>query len=115
MHITRLNEARPYEAPRHHGMSTLRLQGAEASAAQEFTVGMSVTLPGGGAEHSASPRDRVYVVIEGQLTVVTDEGETVLSKLDSVWIAPGEARSIANRTNQPVVFLVVMSQNDPNA
>lgn len=93
-------------------MSTLRLQGAEASGAQTFTVGLSITLPAGGAESGASPKERVYVVVEGELTLVTPEEEIVLSELDSVWIPPGAVRSLENRTNRPVVFLVVMSQAD---
>jgi quercetin dioxygenase-like cupin family protein len=110
--VVRLADARPYDAPRHHGMSTLRLHGADASGAQAFTVGLSVTLPAGGAERGASPSERVYVVLQGELTVITAEGETVLAELDSVWIPPGDERAIENRTNRPVVFLVVMSQTD---
>lgn len=112
MKLTRLAEAQPYDAPRHHGMSTLRLQGAEASDARHFTVGMSIALPAGGAESGSSPRERVYVVVEGELTLITPEGEFVLSELDSVWIAPGETRTLENRTNRSVVFLVVMSQHE---
>lgn len=108
--VTRLADAQPYDAPRHHGMSTLRLHGADVSPASTFTVGLSVTLPSGGAESGSSPYERVYVVLSGQLTVTSSEGESVLSELDSVLIPPGEVRSLENRSNLPTVFLVVMSQ-----
>jgi quercetin dioxygenase-like cupin family protein len=108
--VTRLAEARPYDAPRHHGMSTVRLQGADASGASGFTVGLSITLPAGGAEASSSSKERVYVVLEGELTLITPQEEIVLNELDSVWIPPGAERELANRTNRPAMFLVVMSQ-----
>ena len=40
--------------------------------------------------------------------VVTDDGETTLGKYDSCRLAPGEARSIVNRTNSPASMLVAM-------
>jgi quercetin dioxygenase-like cupin family protein len=48
------------------------------------------------------------VVVDGKVTVTTDEGETTLGPLDSCRLAPGEARSIVNRTNHPASMLVVM-------
>jgi quercetin dioxygenase-like cupin family protein len=110
--IVHLDEAQPYDAPRHHGMSTLRLQGADATPAEAFSVGLSITLPGGGAEHGSSPRERVYVVVDGRITVVADDGEHELGPLDSIHIAPGEARALENRTNRAATFLVVMSTED---
>lgn len=112
MNVTRLSDAERYEVPKHHGMSTLRLQGGAASGLTAFTIGLSIALPAGGAEHGSSPRERVYVVVEGELTVLTDGEEIVLRPLDSVAIAPGEDRTLENRTNRPVLFLVVMTQTD---
>ncbi len=108
MDVVRLEDARPYEAPKHFDMRSLRLQGFDASGAEGFWVGLSHFLPGGGAERDATPLEKVYVVIDGEVTVITDEGETVLRALDSCRLAPDEARSIENRTNQPASMLVVM-------
>ncbi|HXK54206.1 MAG TPA: cupin domain-containing protein [Hyphomicrobiales bacterium] len=44
----------------------------------------------------------------GEVTVITDDGETVLGPMDSCYLAPGERREIINRTNQPASMLVVM-------
>src|SRR2546423_703967 len=101
MHVTQLADARPYEAARHFGMVGLRLQGFDASPAKNFWVGLSHFLPGGGAESAASPLERVYVVLSGAVTVITDAGETTLRPMDSCHLAAGETRSIINRTNQP--------------
>jgi quercetin dioxygenase-like cupin family protein len=108
MHVTRLAEAKPYDAAKHFNMTGLRLQGFEASPTQSFWVGISHFLPNGGAEASASPLERVYLVISGDVTVITDDGETVLGPLDSCHLAPGEKRAIINRTNQPASMLVIM-------
>jgi len=108
MHLTRVADARPYEAPKHHDMRGLRLQGAEASENENFWVGLSHFLPGGGAESDATPLEKVYVVLDGRVTVITDEGEHELGPLDSCRLAPDERRSIENRTNVPASMLVVM-------
>ena len=107
MEVTRIGEARRYEAPKHFGMAGLRLQGFEATGAQTFWIGLSHFLPGGGAERDASPTEKVYVVIAGEITVVTDDGPVTLGLLDSCRVAPGEARSVENRTSQPASILVV--------
>jgi quercetin dioxygenase-like cupin family protein len=112
MQVVRLNDARPYEAPKHFDMRSLRLQGFDASGAEKFWVGLSHFLPGGGAERDATPLEKVYVVLEGEVTVITDADETVLRRLDSCHLAPDEARSIENRTNQPASMLVVMPYPD---
>lgn len=108
MEVVRLQDARPYEAPNHFDVRSLRLQGFDASDAQGFWVGLSHYLPGGAAERDATPIEKVYVVLDGELTVVTDDGETTLAPLDSCRLAPNEARSVENRTNRPASMLVVM-------
>jgi quercetin dioxygenase-like cupin family protein len=108
MHVTRLADARAYEAPKHFDMRSLRLQGFGASDAAGFWVGLSHFLPGGGAERDGTPLEKVYVVVEGEVTVTTDDTTRTLGPLDSCWLAAGESRSIENRTNRPASMLVVM-------
>lgn len=112
MHVTRLAEARPYDAPKHHAMRALRLQGFEASPSENFWVGLSHFLPGGGAEADTTPLEKVYVVLDGKVTVTTDEGDAELGAMDSCRLAAGERRSIENRTNRPASMLVVMPYPD---
>jgi quercetin dioxygenase-like cupin family protein len=108
MEVVRLKDAKPYEAPKHVDVRTLRLQGFDASGAEKFWVGLTHFLPGGGAQHDATPIEKVYVVVEGEVTVITDGAEATLKPLDSCRLAPGEARSVENRTNSPASMLVVM-------
>jgi quercetin dioxygenase-like cupin family protein len=108
MEVTRLADAMPYDAPKHFDMRGLRLQGFDASGAENFWVGLSNFLPGGGAELDATPLEKVYVVVDGEVVVRTDEGETKLGKFDSCRLAPGEARSLVNETNLPALMFVIM-------
>ena len=112
MHVTRIENAKPYEAPGHFDMVGLRLQGFDASPSENFWTGLSHFLPGGGAGSSASPVEKVYVVLSGEITVITDDGETVLGPMDSCLLAAGERREIVNRSNAPASMLVLMSYPD---
>ena len=112
MIVTRFSDARPYDAPGHDGVAALRLQGAEVSAVDHFTVALSHILPGGGAEHSASPLERVYVVIAGEATVITDDQDVTLGLHDSCYIPGGEARTLVNRSNEVATIVVVMPNPD---
>jgi quercetin dioxygenase-like cupin family protein len=112
VHITRLRDAKAYSAAKHFNMTGLRLQGLEASPTQNFWVGLSYFLPGGGAESSSAAVERVYVVTEGEITLITDAGEETLHPMDSCLIGPGERREIINRGNAPAALLVIMQCSD---
>lgn len=110
MQVTRFKDAQPYEAPKHFDMRGLRLQGWDVSSCENFWVGYSQFLPGGGAEMDISPLEKVYVVQSGEMTVVLESGEeTVLGANDSCYLAPNEAREIINRSNQTASMLVIMN------
>lgn len=109
MDITRLAEAKTYDAPKHYDMRSLRLQGLEASGADFAWTGLSYFLPGGGAEMDAGPLGKIYVVLEGDVTIELGSGEIhVLSRLDSCFIPGGEARAVRNDGNTVATMLVVM-------
>jgi glyoxylate utilization-related uncharacterized protein len=114
MHVTRIADASPYEAPKHFDMRGLRLQGHDASDASAFWVGLSHFLPGGGAERSAGAVERIYVVVEGSITVTTDDESVILNPYDSCFLPAGEARAIVNHTNLPATTVVIM-QYPPEA
>jgi len=109
MQVKRFSEAKTYEAPNHLDFTGLRLFGAEAGGSKSLIVGISHFLPGGGAGPDASPPEKVYFVLEGELTVVIDGTETVLKKHDSCFIGPNENREIVNRTNQVCSILVAIA------
>lgn len=108
MHITRYRNAPSYEAPGHSKVASLRLQGQEVSPSSSCWVGLSHYLPQGAAESASSNAEKIYIVLSGEITVITDSGEATLAPLDSCYIAPGERRSVINRTNAPASMLVIM-------
>ena len=70
MKIIALSEAKPYSPPLHHAMVALKL-----CDAGQFWCGLSHFLPGGGAEwaYDDSPTEKLYVILEGALTIRTRE------------------------------------------
>jgi uncharacterized cupin superfamily protein len=108
MHVKRFADAKPYDAPNHRGVVGLRLQGFEAGGPTNQWVGYSQFLPGGGAGPDSTPFEKVYVVIEGEMTVIIEGVETVLHAMDSCTIAAGEVRGIINRSNHVCKMLVVL-------
>lgn len=108
MHVKRFADAKPYDAPNHRGVVGLRLQGFEPGGPQNQWVGYSQFLPGGGAGPDATPFEKVYVVLEGEMTVIVDGKETVLGAMDSCTIPANEQREIVNRANHVCKMLVVI-------
>jgi quercetin dioxygenase-like cupin family protein len=108
MHLTRLDDAKPYFPPEHHDMRCLRLQGHEAGPADVLWLGMSQLLPGGHTSLDASPLEKYYVVLEGELTIENGVDRVVLRQWDSCRIAPGENRALKNETNRTVTVLLSM-------
>lgn len=116
MHVTRLGDAKAYMAPKHYDMRSLRLQGFDASAAEFAWTGLSYFLPGGGAEMDAGPLPKIYVVVEGEITIELGSGEAqILRKLDSCFIPGGEARAVRNDSNNVAAMIVVMPYPESDA
>ena len=109
MQVKRFTEAKPYEAPNHRDCLPLRLFGAEAGGTQSLIVGVSHFLPGGGAGPDASPPEKVYFVLAGELTVIVGGKETVLKKHDSCVIGSNEMREIVNRGNDVCTIVVAVA------
>ena len=109
MQVKHLNEAKPYEAPNHRAYCSLRLFGLDAGGPKQFTVGLSHFLPGGGAGPDASPPEKVYYILAGELTVIAGGKESVARAGDTVYIGPNESREIINRGNDVVTMLVAVS------
>ena len=103
-----VGEAPEYVAPRHFGCTTLRLQWKAETGISKFSVAFSHLLPGGGSEFYASPREKVYFCVSGEITITTEEGDTILRPNDSAYIAADEARAIKNNAKFPASMLVIL-------
>ena len=108
MLVNRFQDAQPYIAPNHRDVLGLRLQGFVEGGPTNQWVGLSQFLPGGGAGPDSTPIEKVYVVIEGEMTVIIDDEETVLKKFDSCTIPPHVIREIENRRNDVCIMMVIM-------
>jgi len=107
-----LEELKAYDAPGHFGMTAMRIHGKEETGAEKFWVGLSTFLPGGGAEYAYedNPLEKVYYVLEGEMTVIDKEGKKyVIHKDESISFAPNEGRDLINESNQPARMLVIIN------
>ena len=109
MKKVQLEQVKPYEVAKHFKMVALKLHGKEETGSQKFWVGMSHFLPGGGAEYDASTTEKVYFVLDGEITIKTETEEIVLGPWDSIYIGPNEGREIINNTNKPASMLVIIN------
>lgn len=107
MRVTRLADAERFDPPGHTGVGPLRLQGGESTPTESVTVALSHYLPGGQAEAARQATETVYVVVAGELTMVSDGAEETLRPYDSVHFAAGTTRSVVNRTQLPASMLVI--------
>ena len=90
MLFKRFEDAQAYEAPNHWGVVGLRLQGFEEGGPENQWIGLSQFLPGGGAGPDSTPFEKVYVVLEGEMTITVDGENTVLRRFDSCTIPAGQ-------------------------
>ena len=119
MNVTCFDQAPEYVAPNHFDMRCVRLQGREAGPAEQLWLGVSTLAPGGHTSLDASPIEKHYVVLEGELSVVCEtagtRSEALLRRHDSCRIAPGEARQLVNNSERPAMVLLAMPFAPPPA
>ena len=109
MLVKRFADAKPYEAPNHRGVVGLRLQGFEEGGPANQWVGLSQYLPGGGAGPDATPTEKVYLCLDGEVTIIAGGKEAVLKPNDSVYLAPNEQREIANRGHTVATIVAILN------
>ena len=105
-------DAKPYQPPRHSNIAAMRLQGKEETGTQKFWMAVSHYLPGAKSEYDDAPLERVYFVLDGEITIKTPEEEIILRAWDSIYFAPNEGREVFNRTNKPASILLVIGYPD---
>jgi len=111
--IVRKADAYAYEAPKHYNMLATRLHNPQDVNDGVLTVGLSHFLPGGGCEFGNNAMESVYYVISGELTLKTEDVETVLLPGDTFPGGPGTNKGIHNNGTECVKMLVVLT--NPNA
>jgi mannose-6-phosphate isomerase-like protein (cupin superfamily) len=108
MKVTRLEDAVKYSPPKHYDCFAMHLQHKNLGCEAPYWVGCSYFLPGGKADWDASPLEKIYIVLEGEITVEFEDQQVKLGPMDSIFIGPSENRAVRNETNECATMLVVM-------
>ena len=106
-YVTKKEEAVTYNPAGHYDMRATRLHNP-ADVDGSLTLGLSHFLPGGGAEMGKAPVELIYFVLEGEMTVTTDDGEVhVLHAGDSIHFSPEQGRESKNTGCVTAKMLVI--------
>ena len=99
-------EGTPYDAPKHS--EVYGLHKFTESVTTRTTVCYSYFQPNGGAEMCSSPKERVYYVVKGSVTISGPDEKHLLEEGDCIYIAPGEDRDMVVNNGKPAEVLVVI-------
>ena len=72
-----------YVAPGHNECVPTRLHDPADVDGGKMIQGITYFIPGGGCDYGANPLESIYYILEGQMTLKTEDGETVLNAGDS--------------------------------
>jgi glyoxylate utilization-related uncharacterized protein len=109
MKLIKVGEGTPYPAPHHYNFWSINKLNPD-NISKRIHISISHFLPGGGAEMSDSPLERVYFCIEGRITVKGQTEEFQLDPGDMIYIAAGEDRSLQVSNTKPATILVIMTK-----
>jgi uncharacterized cupin superfamily protein len=102
----------PFDAP---CAARVRRRLGDAGGLSDFGVNLMTLPPGGWSSqrHWHSHEDEFVYVLEGEVTLIEDGGDTVLRAGDCAAFAKGTGNGhhLINRSSAPVVYLDVGSRN----
>jgi quercetin dioxygenase-like cupin family protein len=106
--VVRKEDAYSYEAPGHFDVDPTRLHNADDVNKGRMTMGLSHFELGGGCEFGSNPAESIYYIISGQMTLKTDDEETVLMPGDTFHCGPDTKKSVTNTGSEKCQMLVCM-------
>lgn len=99
MKVIRFNRAETYEADKNWMRTNLCNQ-------KDISIEHFVKPPKHASPKHEHPNAQVLVVLEGELSIITDDdGEQVLAKGDAVYISGGQSHIVTNPLEEPSVGL----------
>lgn len=111
MKVRYRKDCEPYgPPPGHFDVKCINLHDKSTSDTDHLELGMSYFLPNGGrADYlKCGPNSSIaYFVIQGEMTITTDEGIYVLHAGDSIMFNEGDGRSSKNTGTDVAIMLVV--------
>lgn len=107
MIVSRLEDAAGKTPGGHFDMRTFSLIEKKPGSDENLACSVSCYLPGGGAEFGTQPVEVMFYVLEGEMTIETDNGDITLPAGDMIHISKGENKGVKNNTNRPASMLVI--------
>ncbi len=102
-----------YEAAGHYECVPTRLFDIDGAGANDIEggkiiMGITYFVPGGSTEFTSNPMESIYYILTGEMTLKTDDGETVLHAGDSFHCVGGVNKSVRNTGTEVCKMLVVL-------
>lgn len=97
-----------YDAPGHNECVPTRLHDPDDVNGGKIIQGITYFIPGGGCDYGANPMESIYYILEGQMTLKTEDGETVLNEGDSFHCCGGTPKSVTNHGTTITKMLVTL-------
>ena len=106
--IQRRMKAYTYEAKNHFDCLPTRVHDADEIEGGRINCGITYFLPGGGTAFGCNQLESIYYILEGEMTLKTDDEETVLHAGDSFHCCPGCNKQVTNNGTDITRMLVVL-------
>jgi quercetin dioxygenase-like cupin family protein len=102
-----------YSAAGHYECVPTRLHDVDGGGANDIEggkiiMGITYFVPGGSTDFAANPLESIYYILTGEMTLKTEDGETVLHAGDSFHCVGGVAKSVTNTGTEVCQMLVVL-------
>ena len=102
-----------YSAPGHCECVPTRLHDIDGAGPNDIEggkiiMGITYFVPGGNTDFAANPLESIYYILSSEMTLKTDDGETVLHEGDSFHCAGGVTKSVTNTGTEVCKMLVVL-------
>ena len=102
-----------YSAAGHYECVPTRLHDVDGGGANDIEggkiiMGITYFVPGGSTDFAANPLESIYYILTGEMTLKTEDGETVLHAGDSFHCVGGVTKSVTNTGTEVCQMLVVL-------
>ena len=97
-----------YVAKGHNECVPTRLHDPEDVNNGKMTMGITYFVPGGGNDYGFNAKESIYYILEGEMTLKTEDCETVLHKGDSFHCCPGCPKAVTNTGTTVAQMLVCL-------
>lgn len=102
-----------YSAAGHYECVPTRLHDIDGAGPNDIEggkiiMGITYFVPGGSTDFAANPLESIYYILEGEMTLKTEDGETVLHEGDSFHCVGGVTKSVTNTGTKVTKMLVVL-------